>query len=67
MAKNTIFYEKSKYIATKFHYIRELVAKGIIELIHIPIREQKADGLTKALGRIKFKEFVNYISLKTII
>ena len=47
----------------KYYYIRDLINKGIIKLIYIPTKDQKADRLTKLLGKIKFKNFILYLSL----
>ena len=55
LAKNPIFHECTKHIAVKFHYIRELINKRIINLYYITsINNQKADGLIKLLERIRF-------------
>ena len=63
LAYNSTFYERTKYIAVKYYYIRDLINKGIIELIYISTKDQKADRLTKSLGKIKFKDFILYLSL----
>ena len=63
LAKNPIFHERTKHIAVKYHYIRDLINKGIIDLIYISTKEQKADGFTKALDKIKFKEFIRMLGL----
>jgi len=39
LAKNPIFHERTKYIAVKYHYIRDLIIKGIIDLNYIPFKD----------------------------
>ena len=62
LAKNPIFHEWTKHIAVKYHYIRDLINKGILDLIYIPTNVQKADGFTKALDKVKFKEFIRMLN-----
>jgi hypothetical protein len=49
-------HERSKHIDTRFHYIRECVEKGKVDISHVRTDGQLADILTKALGRAKFLE-----------
>ena len=39
LAKNPIFHERTKHIAVKYHYIRDLIIKGIINLNYIPSKD----------------------------
>ena len=63
LANNPIFHERTKHIAVKYYYIRDLINKGIINLIYISSKEQKADGFTKALDKVKFREFIRILGL----
>ncbi|KAG7564160.1 Integrase catalytic core [Arabidopsis suecica] len=64
LTKNPVFHGRSKHIHRRYHFIRECVENGLIEVVHVPGDEQKADILTKALGRIKFKEMRSLIGVK---
>ena len=46
---------KTKHLAIKLHFIRDLCEKQKIKLVYTPTEEQPADLLTKSLGRIKTK------------
>jgi len=49
LAKNPISHGRSKHIETRFHFIREHVTNGMIELHYCPTELQLADDFTKAL------------------
>ncbi|CAA7036548.1 unnamed protein product [Microthlaspi erraticum] len=55
LAKNAVHHERTKHIATKFHFIRDIVADGIIKLYKIHTSRNPADFLTKALPGPKFE------------
>ena len=44
-------HNRSKHFDTDFHYIREQVALGLIETLHISAQDQLADIFIKPLGR----------------
>jgi hypothetical protein len=55
LCKNLVYHDRSKYIDTRFHYIRQCVEEGKIEVEHVGTGDQLADLLTKSLGRAKFQ------------
>lgn len=57
LSKNPVHHDHSKHIDIRYHFIRDCVEKGAVEVEHISTDEQLADILTKALGRVKFLEF----------
>lgn len=41
---------RSKHIDQRFHFIREQVQDGVVDISHIPTEDMLADHLTKPLG-----------------
>ena len=66
LTKNPVFHGRSKHIHRRYHFIRECVDNGLIEVQHVPGNEQRADILTKALGRIRFKEMRSLIGVEDL-
>ena len=51
ISKNPMMYTKTKHIAIKYHYLRELVQEKIVKMEYVNTKEQLADIFTKALPR----------------
>ena len=56
MAKNPQFHGRSKHIAIKYHFIRDHVSSGSVELKYCYTKEMVADMLTKGLYRDQFEK-----------
>jgi len=54
LAKNPKFHKRSKHIDIRYHYLRERVADGDIDVKYIPTEVQIADIFTKHLPRDRF-------------
>jgi hypothetical protein len=61
LAKNSIFYERSKHIRVRYHFIRGCLEEGSFKACYINTKDQLADHLTKPLRRIEFLELCSRI------
>lgn len=62
LSKNAMTSSRSKHIDIKFHYVREMVSAGNVEVIFCPTDQMLADSLTKALPEetlVKLRDMVN--------
>ena len=57
LAWNPVFHARTKHIEVHYHFIRERVLIGDIDLTYVRIDEQVADIFTKALAGEKLRRF----------
>ena len=53
LAKNPAYHSKTKNIDVRYHWIRQVLDVGLLQLQKIHIEENPADMLTKTLPRDK--------------
>ncbi|SGY54348.1 BQ5605_C006g03868 [Microbotryum silenes-dioicae] len=63
LADHPTSHATTKHIATHYHFTRELVSNGIIELRWIGTKEMVADGFTKGLSRAPHESFVRMLGM----
>jgi hypothetical protein len=61
---NPMFHDISKHIDIRYHHLRDCVQWKIMFLQYIPMEDQDADILTKALTRSKFEYHRDRIGVK---
>jgi len=66
LCKNPVFHDRSKHIDTRYHYIRNCIEEGTVDVEYISTEDQLADILTKPLGRVKFIEMRKKICLRVV-
>ena len=54
LAKNQTFHERTKHIDIKFHFVREIIGSGKLNLEKTNTDHNSTDALTKALPGPKF-------------
>ena len=66
LSKNPVFHDRSKHINVKYHYIRECIKEGRVDVEPIDTKLQLADILTKALGRDQFVQLQSKLGIVDI-
>ena len=66
LSKNPVFHDRSKHIDVRYHYIRECVEEGRVQIESVVTQEQLADILTKPLGRDQFVQLRSRIGLVNV-
>lgn len=63
LVKNPVYHARSKHIDIRFHYIREVFEKNLINISYVPTDEMTADILTKNLNKIKHAKLSHRLGL----
>nr|GFA36481.1 retrovirus-related Pol polyprotein from transposon TNT 1-94 [Tanacetum cinerariifolium] len=62
---NNVQHSRSKHIDIRYHFIKEQVENGVIELYFVNTEYQLADLFTKALGRDRIKFLTNKLGMRS--
>ncbi|GAB4832444.1 hypothetical protein Ancab_040266 [Ancistrocladus abbreviatus] len=54
LARNPVFHSKTKHIRVQYHFVREKVEEGTVDMRKVHTKENLADFLTKAINTDKF-------------
>ncbi|GJZ23446.1 hypothetical protein Tco_0560905 [Tanacetum coccineum] len=63
---NNVQHSRSKHIDIRYHFIREKVDKGVVELYFVTTDYQLADIFTKALPRERFEFILPRLGMKSM-
>ena len=55
--ENLVLHDRPEHIEIRYHFIRDYVQRGVVELQYIFTEEKVADIITKSLGRGKHIHF----------
>nr|GEX34071.1 retrovirus-related Pol polyprotein from transposon TNT 1-94 [Tanacetum cinerariifolium] len=64
---NNVQHSRSKYIDVRYHFIKEQVENGVVELYFVNTEYQLADIFTKALPRERFNFLIEKIGMRSIL
>ena len=64
LAENPCHHKKSKHIDIRYHFIRQEIADGIVNVKYIPTNDNVADMFTKPLSKTKILNFKMIYGLK---
>ena len=66
MAKNPVFHQRTRHINRKYHFIREALQEGVINVKFCRSEEQLTDIFTKALPKDRFKKLRLDLGVKSV-
>ena len=64
LARDNKFHARTKHINLRYHFIREAVEDGKIQVKYIPTGDNVSDIFTKPLPRPKFAKFMESLVLR---
>ena len=62
--KDHMFYERTKHIDVRYHFIRGVVAKGDVKVCKISTHDNPAGMITKHVSVAKFELCSNLVGIK---
>ena len=66
LSKNPVFHQRNKHSRRKFHFIRDAIQEGEIDLVYCKGEEQIADIFTKALSKVRFSYLRSLLGVKSV-
>ncbi|OWB64646.1 hypothetical protein B5S29_g5835 [[Candida] boidinii] len=66
LASHPVFHSRTKHIDVRHHFLREHLAAGSFNLVHVGTNHMAADMLTKPLGKIKFLQLSTLLGVQKV-
>jgi hypothetical protein len=63
LSANPTFHGRMKHVEVDYHFVRERVARGLLDIRFISTNDQVADGFTKALPAWRLEDFKHNLNL----
>lgn len=63
LSANPVFHSRMKHLAIDYYFVRDLVQKGYLRVIHVNSQDQLADVMTKSLTGSKFQNLRDKIGV----
>jgi hypothetical protein len=63
LAKNPIYYNRTKYIDIQYYFVRQAYIIKLTNLVYTPTEKQLADVLTKTVDNNKWLRFVQQLRI----
>ena len=58
LAKNLVQHQRSKHIDIRYHFVRDEVRNGVVNLVYVPSEDNLADVFTKPVTMTRLSKYV---------
>ena len=63
LSKNPVFHDRNKHIDTRYHFIRECIARKEVQIKNVKSQDQAVNIFTKPLKQEDFVKFKSLLSV----
>jgi hypothetical protein len=63
LSTNPTFHARMKHVEVDYHFVRERIAKGLLDIRFISTKDQVADSFTKAISAWQLDDFRRNLNL----
>ncbi|GAB2288844.1 hypothetical protein Dimus_038026 [Dionaea muscipula] len=64
LCRNLVYHERTKHVDIRYHYVRDTLVAGTLEISKVPTEENPADMGTKVVSVGKFKHCLNLLHIE---
>ena len=64
LCKNPVYHERTKHVDVKYHFVRDQIAKDIVQIQKVSTEDNSADMGTKIVTVAKFKHCMNLLHVE---
>ena len=64
LAKNQVFHARTKHIDVRYHFVRDVLEDGDVEIVKVHTKDNPVDMLTKVVPSNKFDHCRNLLHIR---